>query len=165
MITFTCRMMGEILIGAVYRFRVGAPLSATFRLWPIDTDIYMHMNNAQYLRIAELSRWRQFSQGGMLVPCLQHGWMFLIAEQTVRYIKPITPFQKYVVRSEITVNGKWIHYEHFFQSNENSDSTLFAHIKMRAVIKRPSGQTVLPEELLERCPDVRKWIVPSVTKN
>lgn len=30
---------------------------APFRLWPTDMDIFFHMNNASYVRVAELSRW------------------------------------------------------------------------------------------------------------
>jgi hypothetical protein len=31
--------------------------SIEYRCWPIDLDIFLHMNNAMYFRIAELSRW------------------------------------------------------------------------------------------------------------
>lgn len=83
--------------------------------------------------------------------------MFLIAEQSIHYYKPIAPFSKYIVRSEIKVDEKWINYEHYFE-NQHSRK-LHAHIKMRAVIKKPSGQTVKPSEVEQKCPGFKDWLV------
>lgn len=149
-------MMWEIMEGTLQKSKSG-PLTASFRLWPIDMDVYGHMNNANYFRVAELARWRQTAQSGLLPVSIRERYMFLIAEQSVRYYKPIMPLQCFVVRSEMSTEGKWIHYDHYFQSDASAQAKVFAHIKMKAVVKLPSGLTVLPEEVLSKCPGIRAW--------
>ena len=65
MLTFTLRSVVQIAIGLAKRHVLPASkatqraqLRARFRLYPINMDVYGHMNNACYLRVAELSRWR-----------------------------------------------------------------------------------------------------------
>ena len=178
MLTYTCRMLVEIIGGLLSRRATAAlrttssktvphtsPPPAEFRLWPLDMDVYMHMNNACYLRVAELARWRQLGQAGMLGPSIKHGWMFLIAEQTVQYIRPILPLQRFNVRSEILVTeDKWLHYNHYFEAPKGDKGLApeqYAHIELKAVVKRTSGKTVKVSELLEQCPDASLWMAPS----
>ncbi len=159
-------MIGQI--GKGLMTRSGNLLQAQFRLYPLDMDVYGHMNNACYLRVAELARWRQFAQGGMLVPCLRKGWLFIIAEQSVSYFRPILPFRTFVVRSEITVveNEKWVYYQHYFQSSSKEGSTVYAHIRMKCVIKQSNGKTIMPDEFVQECPELEKWLLkmPSTSK-
>ena len=128
------------------------------------------MNNACYFRVAELARWRQTTQGGMLGPFLRNGWMFIIAEQQVTYKRPILPFQRFTVHSEISLDGKWIIYDQFFlhtgsgsaqflrEVNHTTQPIQYAHIRLKAVVKKSNGRTVMPEEVLRACPNVSAWI-------
>lgn len=132
---------------------------AKFRCWPIDLDVYMHMNNACYFRVAELARWRQSTQAGLFGVAIQKRWMFIVVEQNIRYHKPILPFQRYFVRSEMRVlDGKFTEYQHFFQANERADSLVYAQITMRCVVKHASGKTVTPAEVIETCPGILRWL-------
>ena len=67
MLLFTLRIFAQLAGGTLARILKGST-TATFRLYPLDCDIYGHMNNASYLRVAELARWRQFAQSGMVHP-------------------------------------------------------------------------------------------------
>ncbi len=149
-------MLGQLVAGAIARTNNGT-LRARFRLYPIDCDVYGHMNNANYFRVAELARWRQTSQSGLLAVSLRERWMFLIAEQSIKYIRSIQPFQQYYIRSVLTVESKWIFYDHYFESSDGDDAKLFAHIRMKAVVKRPDGKTVQPSEVEDKCPGIRAW--------
>jgi len=154
-------MINQMAIGLINRSRKATELTVGFRCLPIDMDVYGHMNNANYFRVAELARWRQTAQSGLLVLSIKEGWMFLIAEQTVNYYKPILPFKPFSVRSSISTDDKWILYEHHFESppcREGEVPTIHARIRLRAVVKQVNGKTVQPEEVLGRCPDIRAWL-------
>lgn len=150
-------MLAQLTAGALSKSSPST--NAKFRCWPIDWDVYLHMNNACYFRVAELARWRQSTQAGMFGVAIQKRWMFIVVEQNIRYCKPILPFQSYVVRSEMRVlDGKFTEYQHYFQANERADAQVFAQITMRCVVKHASGKTVTPAEVIETCPSILRWL-------
>ena len=60
------------------------------------------------------------------------------------------------------MEGKWIFYDHYFESHSKTkaaEPTLYAHIRLRAVCKETTGRTVLPENVIEACPDIRSWVM------
>ena len=165
MLFFTARMLGHMAHGAMLRVRGQAGAAPMpFRCYPVDLDIYGHMNNASFLRVAELCRWKQMAMTGLVTKSLQEGWMFIIAEQSIRYSKPVNPFQRYSIRSELAVDGKWVLYHHYFESassQKSGERRLFAHIEMRAVVKHVSGKTIQPSEILAQVPDLASWVTPT----
>lgn len=44
-----------------------------FRCYPIDMDTNLHINNACYFRVAELSRWRVFPESNMYRLSIEKG--------------------------------------------------------------------------------------------
>ena len=165
MLIFTSRMLGHMAHGALQR-ALGKVQAAPmiFRLWPVDLDVYCHMNNANYLRVAELCRWKQMALTGLAGAAAKRGWMFLIAEQTIEYRTPIKPFQMYRVRNEMAVvDDKWIHYHHYFE--DETGSKQYAVINMRAVVKHTSGRTIRPSDILTDCPDLANWLSSTIDSN
>ena len=145
-------------IGDFHTWMSGVESFSTY-LHPTLILVVGHCNNACYFRLAELARWRQIAQSGLLFPSIKNKWMFLIAEQTIAYKKPILPFRKFVVRSEIKMDGKWIYYDHYFQSSPDTSTAIqYAHIQMKSVIKKPNGKTVMPDEVLSAVPALRAWV-------
>ena len=126
------------------------------RCSPLDIDTYFHMNNAIYLRMAELSRWRMFPASGSFETAIKQKVMFLAVEQKVSYLKPIAALQRYVIRTQCDVfkDDKWLHYEHMFLQHPDDvphgkTQQVFAKVELRAVMKYPTGQTVKPSTLME----------------
>jgi acyl-CoA thioesterase FadM len=116
-------------------------------------DAFMHMNNASYVRVAELSRWRAFPASGMFTKKFRNV-LFLVAEQKAKYFKPINPFQKYIVRTTITTTeNKWLHYNHVFmkppRDGDKSQPVIYCVVDTMAVLKRPGGKTIKIEELAQ----------------
>ena len=67
MLTFTARMIAALVKGHIKGAPTpGTDLVSTWRCWPIDLDVFMHLNNANYLRVAELSRWSNMAELGFL---------------------------------------------------------------------------------------------------
>ena len=57
-------MLGQLVAGqswampaTINRLKKIPCTDIAFRCYPVDIDTYFHMNNAAYLRVAELCRW------------------------------------------------------------------------------------------------------------
>ena len=153
MITFALRIVNQLVLGKYLKLNIvtaanGVPaFDVAFRAWPIDLDTYFHINNSCYFRTAELSRWRIFPQSNMLSILAKKGAMFLVAEQTIKYMRPIGPFQKYVVRTSMsTTDNKWMNYKHTFMQHpddvkSDKQPITYAVIDVKAVLKEKTGKT------------------------
>lgn len=148
MLNFVLRIFNQLFLGTIKKPVVQNPYTVAFRCWPVDLDLFMHMNNASYFRVSELSRWRMFPASNMVQFQKKYGTMFLIVDQSGKYFKPIKPFQKYIVSSEITASDdKWIYHTHTFKQHPddvkpNTEPIVYAEVKCKAVIKEKSGKTV-----------------------
>ena len=158
MITFTARTLFQLAAGILRPVTVSSSkksVDVAFRCYPVDMDTYMHMNNACYLRVAELSRWRIFPATGLLSASIKEGMMFLAVDQHVKYLKPIKPFQRYVVETTCDVykDDKWQWYKHTFVQHPDDvkpgqEPHTYAEINLRAVLKAGSGKTIPPSSLM-----------------
>ena len=160
MITLTLRVLNQLVLGSFTNLKIslnaaGRPAyEVTFRCWPIDMDFNFHINNACYIRIAELARWRNFPKSNMFEYLKNRGVMFLVTEQHIKYFKPIMPFQKYIVSTSIaTSQDKWFHYKHTFLQHPSDVEigkpvVVYAEIDCRAVLKEKSGKTIKPSSFL-----------------
>lgn len=188
MITSTIRVIHQIIRGYITPPKVNAltkTVNVEFRCWPIDIDSFLHMNNSKYLQAAELSRWRTI--GSTMPSFFTKGVLFLVVENNVKYLRPIQPFQRYVVSTSVTVDqkdDKWIYYKHVFEehpddvgkrlrgvsspsstrmnSGDDDDSKLqkkiFAVVEMKSVVKESNGKTVRPSDLMGQSSYLQQWV-------
>ncbi len=61
MFIFGLRILNQLVLGRIFRSKLlkgetGPSVSIGFRAWPIDLDFNWHLNNASYLKTAELAR-------------------------------------------------------------------------------------------------------------
>jgi acyl-CoA thioesterase FadM len=83
--------------------------------------------------------------------------LFLVVEQTITYSRPIMPFQKYVVSTNVKVSDddKWMYYTHSFNAPADPKSNLppvhHALITLKAVLKESGGRTVKPSDAFSSC--------------
>lgn len=171
MITFAIRILNQLALGTASKntiqFIGGKPsYTVSFRCWPIDMDTNFHMNNACYMRVGELSRWRLFPEAKMYSFVAKYGVMFLVKEQTVKYYKAISPFQKYIVRTSISVSDdKWLDYNHQFEQHPSTVKAgeapiIYTDIQCRAVLKERTGKTVPISTFVDQC-ELYKALMPS----
>ena len=127
---------------------------ATFRCWPVDTA-FGHMNNAQYVIVAELNRWRMFTELGLMPAIWTKKAMLVVAEQSVTYAVPILPMREYVVSTTVKItDDKWLHYTHSFEQHpddvpDGSEPVRYAVVCVKAVLKENGGRkTFRPSELM-----------------
>ena len=122
-------------------------------------DAFGHCNNAMYARYAELARWHLTGANRLLHKYVREGIVFLVVEQTITYKRPILPFQRFVVRTTAhTTEGKWLHFEHSFESE--AGDRVFAHASVRGVNKRADGRTVPPADVAAGTP----WLGAQLAK-
>ena len=89
--------------------------SLKLRVLPNDLDINMHMNNGRYLTICDLTRVDMFIRSGLAKTMFKEKWIPIIAEHTMVYKKPLSLFQQYEIKMEITDwDEKFIYMLHTF---------------------------------------------------
>jgi acyl-CoA thioesterase FadM len=179
MITFTLRQINQVIKGYVSppKINPNKTVNISYRCWPIDVDAFLHMNNSKYLQLAELSRWRTL---GPMFPRLfdfkKERLLFLAVENKIKYLRPIQPFERYVISTSITVDetDKWVYYRHVFEEHPDDMSITstsemdkgatrpsprkFAVVDMKSVVKRESGKTVRPSTLIDDSNYFQEWV-------
>ena len=154
MIGLILRIANQVTLGRISPVKITKTASSSvifdvpFRCWPVDIDAFMHMNNAMYVRVAELARWRIFLPSDTVSFTSKKGILFLVVENDLTYNRPIMPFQKYIVRTTVTsTDNKWIFYEHKFIQHPDKvkagqEAQTYATVVTKAVMKEKSGKTV-----------------------
>ena len=134
-----------------------------FMCWPQDTaeSLFDHMNLSNHSRFADISRYRIFSESGVLNLMMKEKMGWLIAEQTITYAKPIRMFQRFDVVTTVKVEGdKWVYFRHLFR--DSASGTDLANIEAKAVLKRMDGKTVKPSELVTISPYLKEFLSSSL---
>lgn len=67
----------------------------SFRVWPTDCDINMHLNNGRYLVFMDLGRVHLLGQVNLWRTLRKRGWFPVLAGVEINYIRPINPLQKF----------------------------------------------------------------------
>jgi len=110
----------------------------SFRVWPFDIDFNMHLNNARYLSFMDLGRFDLMTRTGLLKIAFQRKWIPVVGHIDIKFIKPIPPFAKIILRTEIHgVGEKYIDIRHTFFYNDHPAA--IAHVK-GAVIHKGHGR-------------------------
>ena len=127
---------------------------AAFRCWPIDSA-FGHMNNGQYFTVAELNRWRLFTELGLMPVIWKKKALLIVSEQSAVYTAPILPMREYVVSTTVKItDDKWLHYTHSFEQHPDDvpdglEPVRYAVVQVKAVLKESGGgKTVKPSELI-----------------
>lgn len=157
LILYFIRMFWSVLYGYIF------PPKATFpsphddgavsfdvpmrcTLW--DLDLFFHMNNANYLRNAELARWSLVAVTNSFLPALQGKLLFLAVENNVSYYKPIGPFVPYIIKVSIrTEDDKWQYFTQTFVQDPSTvkkgkEPIVYAKVVTKLVLKEKTGKTI-----------------------
>jgi acyl-CoA thioesterase FadM len=86
-----------------------------FRVWPLDLDANIHMNNGRYLSIMDLGRLDLMVRVGLIKTVLKKKWMPVLSAATIRYRIALNPFQKFTLQTRILWwDEKWFYMEQRF---------------------------------------------------
>lgn len=86
--------------------------SARRRVWPHELDLNLHMNQARYAQVMELSRTDLVLRSGAWQHWRAHGLSPVVAHQTITYRRELTLGQGYVLTSRcVGANGRLAAFE------------------------------------------------------
>jgi acyl-CoA thioesterase FadM len=87
----------------------------SFRVWPHDCDINIHMNNGRYLTLMDLGRLDLILRSGFVRIMLKRRWSAVLGSVTIRYRRPLRPLQRYdLVTRILGWDEKWVFIEQQF---------------------------------------------------
>jgi acyl-CoA thioesterase FadM len=136
-----------VAVRALFKERLPIGVSAShlsLRVLPNDLDLNLHMNNGRYLSICDLNRVDLFIRSGLLQAMIKRRWIAVIAEQTIKYKKPLALFERYDVILEVTHwDDKYFYMTHTFSNAER----VIAEGTARGAIKSRNG-VVSPAEVI-----------------
>ncbi len=74
-----------------------------FRVWPLDLDTSLHMNNGRYLTLMDLGRFDVMSSSGLLQAVMRHKWTPIASTIQIRFRRELRLFVKF--RLETTIES------------------------------------------------------------
>lgn len=108
-----------LLLPFVQRREVFEESRITFRVWPTDCDLNLHMNNGRYLTFMDLGRLHLIAQNGMGRLLLKNRWAPVLSAAEINFIRPLDPFQKFeLVTRLLTWDEKYFYIEQRFERGE-----------------------------------------------
>jgi acyl-CoA thioesterase FadM len=91
------------------------PGRVSFRVWPNDCDINLHLNNGRYLTFMDLGRIHLIAQVGLLGGLLRRRWAPVLSAAEISFIRPIQPLRKFdLVTRLLTWDEKYFYIEQRF---------------------------------------------------
>lgn len=129
----------RIVLAALFGRRIGLldDSVTSFRVWPHDLDLNLHMNNGRYLTVMDLGRVDLMIRTGVVGVIRRRRWMPVIGSATIRYRRSLPAFARYRLRSHLLGwDEKWIYLEQRF---EDASGAVAAHAVVRAAFRRRGG--------------------------
>lgn len=130
-----------VLLKSMFTRRIGVldESRSCYRVWPLDCDINLHLTNARYFALCDLSRIYYMGQVGVLFKMIKRKWLPIAQAQEISYFKPINPFQQFEVLTRFSYwDDKYWYTEHKFFAADR----LCAVVQVRGVFVH--GKKVLP---------------------
>ena len=123
------------------RYRAGdfPPLGEARLAWrvlPNDLDFSLHMNNARYLSLMDLGRVDLLARLGLVRLAFRGHWMPVLGAVTIRYHRPLGPFDRYELASRLLGwDEKWFYIEQRFEAGDK----LIARAVVKGLFRAPDG--------------------------
>ena len=73
----------------------------TFRVWPTDLDISLHMNNGRYLTIMDFGRLDLMVRSPLWRQALKNKWTPVVSNTIVRFRRELRCFQPFILETRI----------------------------------------------------------------
>jgi acyl-CoA thioesterase FadM len=77
------------------------PCVTTFRVWPNDLDVLLHMNNGRYFSILDLARVDLMARSGLWPKLKLAGWYPVVVHESMTFRRSLKVFDRYSVRTTV----------------------------------------------------------------
>jgi len=115
------------------------------RIWPIDIDPWMELNNGRTLTLYDLGRFPIFERLGIIDAARKAGFFFTVAGVSVRYRARLQPFRVVEMRSRIL---GWDDRFTYMDQSLWLGETCANQVLVRTAIARRGEGIVRPQEAL-----------------
>jgi acyl-CoA thioesterase FadM len=128
------------------KINVTATSVTSFRVWPTDLDVLMHMNNGVYLSLLDLGRVDFMIKTDGLKKVNAAGLYPVVASEGIKFKRSLGPFQRFEIRTKFAGwDEKFVYLEQSFWSKNQ----LYASALIKAKFLKKKGGKVDSQELLE----------------
>lgn len=139
------RLLG-IILGSLCRPRldVAGVSVVTFRVWPLDLDLNLHLTNSRYMALMDLGRldfilrsntWRVMRQGRLGL---------VLGGAAIRFRRSLAPFRRFTLTTKVLGwDERWIYVEQVFTGPQG----VACHAVFRAAFVK-AGKMVPPNNAL-----------------
>ena len=108
----------------------------SFRVWPGDVDVNLHMNNGRYLALMDLGRLDLILRMGLLGNLVKLKWRPMVGAEFIRFRRGLRPFQAFTLRTRVvTWDDKWV----FIRQSFEVDGRAVAIGVVKGLFRCPSG--------------------------
>lgn len=122
---------------SVVRRDLFEPSRLTFRVWPNDCDLNLHLNNGRYLAFMDLGRLHLTVQVGLMPAVRRRRWAPVLAAAEITFLRSLKPFERFeLVTRLITWDDKYVYMEQTFER----DGDLCAHAYVKGLFLGPGGR-------------------------
>lgn len=105
-----------LILPFVRRRGVFEPARITFRVWPTDCDLNVHMNNGRYLTFMDLGRIQLIAQTGVLSRVLRQRLQPMLAAAEISFVRALGPLQRFVLTTRVLAwDEKYFYIEQRFE--------------------------------------------------
>ena len=105
-----------LLVTSWLRPRLKPPFDVSrldFRVWPLDLDTSLHMNNGRYSTLMDLGRTDLMLRSGLWRDVLKHGWTPVVSAATIRFRRELRLFRRFRLETRILCWAEtWMVMEH-----------------------------------------------------
>jgi acyl-CoA thioesterase FadM len=136
--------------------------SVSFRVWPTDLDVFLHMNNGRYLTLLDLARFDSLIQSRMMKVLRDHQCFPVVTAETIQFKKSLKLFDRFSIKTKLLGwDEKSFYIQHIFIRHQK----VYAVAIIKGQIVKKSGGTITPNELLRFIghkappPELPQWIV------
>lgn len=104
----------RVVLHAFFRAQVDLLETAklSFRVWPHDLDINLHMTNSRYLSMMDLGRMDLLIRSGLAAKIYRRRWLPVLGSATIRWRKALNIFDPITLETRtLGWDDKWIYIE------------------------------------------------------
>ena len=118
----------------------------SFFCWPLDLDIYAHMNNARYLNLMDIGRADLVIRCGLWNKLKAHKYFLVVEAQTIRYRKSVQLGDRFVIKTQVV---GWNDKSFFLTQTFVRGHDVVAEALVKGRVLRRARGTVPPAEVLK----------------
>ena len=120
----------------------------SFRVWPHDLDISLHMNNGRYWTLMDLGRLDLMLRSGAWRSVVRHGWTPVVSAGKIRFRRELKAFRAFTLETRIVAwADTWFVAEHRIITKARDGSEILAAIALlRAGLYDRKAKAFVPIE-------------------